>query len=70
MLIPPGVKTAKTNQVCKLKKSLYGLKQATRKWYEKLTSVLVQQQYTQASSDHSFFYQENKYFFHSPPGVC
>jgi transposase InsO family protein len=58
MLIPPGVPQSKPNQVCKLHKSLYGLKQASRKWYEKLTSVLLQQQYHQASSDHSLFIKQ------------
>jgi hypothetical protein len=34
-------------------KSLYSLKLASRKWYEKLTSILLQQHYIQATSDHS-----------------
>jgi hypothetical protein len=55
MMLPPGVTSSKPNQVCKLLKSLYGLKQASRKWYEKLTSILLQQNYTQASADHSLF---------------
>jgi hypothetical protein len=55
MNIPQGVSSPKPNQVCKLLKSLYGLKQASRKWYEKLTGVLIAQGYTQATSDHSLF---------------
>ncbi|CAJ2651582.1 unnamed protein product [Trifolium pratense] len=55
MKIPDGVQCAKPNQVCKLLKSLYGLKQASRKWYEKLTSLLVKEGYTQSTSDYSLF---------------
>jgi hypothetical protein len=54
MSIPDGVDSA-PNTVCKLQKSLYGLKQASRKWYEKLTSLLISEGYTQSNSDHSLF---------------
>jgi hypothetical protein len=55
MTIPQGVSCSKANQVCKLVKSLYGLKQASRKWYERLTSLLLQQGYRQSTSDYSLF---------------
>jgi hypothetical protein len=55
MTVPEGVVSPKPNHACKLLKSLYGLKQASRKWYEKLTSLLVQEGYKQSSSDYSLF---------------
>ena len=55
MQLPPGVSTSKPNQVCKLSKSLYGLKQASRQWYEKLTSLLISSGYQQATSNASLF---------------
>ena len=55
MIIPAGVSTSKPNQVCKLSKSLYGLKQTSRKWYEKLTRLLITNGYQQATSDASLF---------------
>ncbi|GJZ42161.1 ribonuclease H-like domain-containing protein [Tanacetum coccineum] len=39
---PEGYYAPGDQKVCKLKKSLYGLKQATRKWNEKLSSVLCE----------------------------
>jgi hypothetical protein len=59
MDIPQGVTSSNPNQVCKLIKSLYGLRQASRKWYEKLTSLLIDQGYCQSTSDYSLFTQMN-----------
>lgn len=55
MNVPRVIKCAKPNQVCKLVKSLYGLKQASKKWYEKLTSLILKLGYTQSNSNYSIF---------------
>ena len=55
MDLPQGLCTEKPNQVCRLKKSLYGLKQASRQWYSKLANCLHDVGFTQSSSDYSLF---------------
>nr|CAN65851.1 hypothetical protein VITISV_019135 [Vitis vinifera] len=48
----------KEDYVCKLKKSLYGLKQALRQWYKKFESVMGEQGYRKTTSDHYVFVQK------------
>ena len=55
MMVPPGFQTPKEGLVCKLQKSLYGLKQASRQWNVKLIVALLFGGYHQSSSDHSMF---------------
>ena len=55
MEVPLGVQTSKPNQVCRLLKSLYGLKQASRQWFGKLSHFLLSLGYNQAPSDHTLF---------------
>ncbi|XP_041999807.1 uncharacterized protein LOC121749289 [Salvia splendens] len=69
MNIPPGLlgeggTPNGPRMVCKLNKSLYGLKQASRQWYLKLTEVLAKFGLQQSASDHSFFLKnEDSVFF-------
>jgi len=46
---PPGLSLPQPNPVCKLNKSLYGLKQARHNW------DLLLLGYTQSSTEHSLF---------------
>jgi len=55
MKVPQGVSSPKSGQVCKLLKSLYGLKQASRQWFEKLTQFIYAQGFVQATFDHTLF---------------
>ncbi|XP_019164275.1 PREDICTED: uncharacterized protein LOC109160431 [Ipomoea nil] len=55
MVLPPGFKCDKPNQVCKLLRSLYGLKQASRQWNAKLTGALLHYGFHQSTADPSLF---------------
>jgi len=51
----PGLSLAHPHQVCKLQRSIYVLKQASRQWYAHLSSFLLNNGYKHLASDHSFF---------------
>uniref|UniRef100_A0A803QI12 Uncharacterized protein n=1 Tax=Cannabis sativa TaxID=3483 RepID=A0A803QI12_CANSA len=56
MDIPPGFENSSNqNKVCKLKKSLYGLKQSPRAWFGRFTKAIIQNGYTQCQADHTLF---------------
>nr|GEU69534.1 copia protein [Tanacetum cinerariifolium] len=47
------------NHVYKLKKDLYGLKQASRAWYDMLSSFLISQDFSKGSVDPTLFIRRN-----------
>jgi Reverse transcriptase (RNA-dependent DNA polymerase) len=61
MAQPPGFQDAQApNHVCKLHKSLYGLKQSPRAWYQKLRDILLGLGFVTSTSDPSLFiFQRN-----------
>jgi len=55
MKIPPGLTVNNPALVCKLQRSLYGLKQVSRQWNAKLTSTLLDFGFQQSKADYSLF---------------
>lgn len=51
---PPGYH-APPGKFCRLKKSLYGLRQAPRNWFSKLASALTKYGFLQSRADYSLF---------------
>ena len=59
MKLPPGQEMISPSLVYKLNKSLYGLKQASRQWYSKLSEALHHQGYKHPPNDHSLFFKKD-----------
>ncbi|KAJ9540013.1 hypothetical protein OSB04_026519 [Centaurea solstitialis] len=59
MKIPQGFAKENETRVCKLHKSLYGLRQASRNWYSKFTKSLLEIGFRQSRADHSLFILED-----------
>ena len=50
----------KEGTVCKLKKGLYGLKQAAKLWNEKLNDILINLDFIQSKTDHCLYLKGSK----------
>jgi transposase InsO family protein len=58
---PPGYKSPDAgNRVLRLKKTLYGLKQSGRRWYQKLSSIFSSLGFSCCSVDQAVFYKSDK----------
>jgi len=61
MEIPPGFDTAQTKgKALRLKKSLYGLKQSPRAWFDRFRRAMCNMGYNQCNGDHTVFYHHSK----------
>ena len=61
MEIPPGFGTSETTgKVCKLRKSIYGLKQSPRAWFDRFRQAVCNMGYSQCNGDHTLFYRHSK----------
>lgn len=53
---PPGFTDPEhPSHVCRLHKTIYGLRQAPRTWFHRLSSFLLQSDFTRSSADTSMF---------------
>ncbi|XP_019092352.1 PREDICTED: uncharacterized protein LOC109129155 [Camelina sativa] len=55
MKLPTGFRHTHPGKVCHLRKSLYGLKQALRSWFKKLSDSLLRFGFVQSYDDYSLF---------------
>ena len=63
MALPPGyyslAPSTPASIVCRLRKSLYGLKQSPRAWFARFTTAMLTRGYRQCNGDHTLFFHHS-----------
>ena len=60
MVQPPSfVAQGESDLVCKLRRSLYGMKQSSRAWFSRFSSVVQEFDMIRSATDHSVFYHHS-----------
>uniref|UniRef100_A0A2N9GKU7 Uncharacterized protein n=1 Tax=Fagus sylvatica TaxID=28930 RepID=A0A2N9GKU7_FAGSY len=70
MDFPPGFSTSsESRKVCRLRKSLYGLKQSPRAWFGRFTHSMRKYGYHQSQSNHTLFLKHSNAVARSKEGI-
>jgi Reverse transcriptase (RNA-dependent DNA polymerase) len=65
MKIPSGFENKQLKgKVCRLKRSLYGLKQSPRAWFDRFSMVMKKLGYQQSNADHTIFIRRKEEKFY------
>ncbi|GMP81639.1 hypothetical protein CsSME_00036279 [Camellia sinensis var. sinensis] len=59
-LLPGFEQRLGSDRVCRLNKSLYGLKQSPRAWFERFGKAVISCGFSQSQADHTIFYKHSK----------
>jgi hypothetical protein len=66
--MPPSFGTKGETKVCRLTKSLYGLKQASRQWFSKFSAVFIELGFIQSKANYSLSTRSK--IFHCLTSLC
>ena len=60
MKLPHGMAWIAPNKVCRLRRTLYGLRQSPREWFDKFRHTLINFSFTQSQYDSSLFFHKTQ----------